>query len=305
MSRLNVETRTVTADSIYDDFWNAMEQRNIKEAELEGSQFIRTELRQESIAREIFDGSDKLEPDDLDRSAETDQPRRIEEIEPDSVATFVPFNGTARRKWFKGKRFEIFFGKIESQRNVKNKFNLMSYRSDIRKILTENAIYDMADVEDQLFFDEVDNLLSLPASAGQTLNLSGGLSAQNIVSGIQNMIQRKYPIGKLVMSKSLHWEAAKIPATSVGDRIAERHYDKGLTDETHLWGIPVITTIKNDIVKDNEFYVFTTQEFLGYHYHLQDATLYIKEEADIYEFFTYSSIGIGLAGNRGVTKVVL
>lgn len=303
--RLNVETRTTTADSLYDGFWNHMEQRNVKEAEISGTQFIRTEIRQEAISREIFDGSDKLEPDDLDRSVDSDQPRRIEEIEPDSVATFVPFSGTANRKWFRGNRFEILFGKIESQRNIKNKFELMSYRSDIRKILTDNAIYDMADVEDQLFFDEVESLLSLPASAGQTLNLAGGLNQQNIVLALQNMVQRKLPIGKLVMSKSLHLEALKIPATSIGDRVAERHYDKGMSDETHLWGYPVITTIKNDIVPDNVFYVFTSQEFLGYHYHLQDATLYIKEEADTYEFFTYSSVGIGIASNRGITKVVL
>jgi len=306
MSRqIKVETRTVTADSLFDSFYSEMSNGNVKEAAVSGSQFIRTEIRQEAICREIFDGSDKLEPEDLDRSLDSDQPRRYEEIEPDSIATFVPFSGTAKRKWFKGSRFEILFGKIESQRNIKNKFELLNYRSDIRKILTDNAIYDMADVEDELFFNEIENLLALSAAAGQTLTLGGGLNAQNIVLARQNMIQRKLPIGKIVMTKSLYEEALKLPATSVGDRVAERHYDKGMVDETHLWGVPVITTIKNDIIPDNVFYVFTTQEFLGYHYHLQDATLFIKEEADTYEFHTYSSIGIGIATHKGVTKVVL
>ena len=306
MSRqIEVQTRTTTADSIYDSFWGNLEQQNVKEAALDGSQFIRTKVRQESIAREIFDGSVKLEADDLDRSARTDQPRRIEEIEPDSIATYVPFNGTARRRWFKGERFEIYFGKIESQRNIKSKFKLMTYRSDIRKMLTDNAIFDMADVEDQLFFDEVDTLLSLPQAAGQSLNLAGGLTQANCVTALQNLVQRKYPIGKIVMSKSLHLEALKLPATSIGDEVAKRHYDRGLRDEDHLWGYPVITTIKNDIIPDNVFYVFTSQEYLGYHYHLQDATLYIKEEADVYEFWTYEAVGMGIAGHRGLVKVTL
>lgn len=306
MSRnLEIQSKTATEDAIYESFWGNLEEENVKEAALDGSQYLRVKIRQESIAREIFDGSMKLEADDLDRSARTDQPRRIEEIEPDSIATYVPFNGTARRRWFKGDRFEIYFGKIESQRNIKNKFKLMTYRSDIRKMLTENAIFDMADVEDQMFFDEVDTLLALPQAAGQTLNLSGGLKADNIVSALQNMVQRKLPVGKLVMTKSLHMEALKLAATSVGDDVAGRHYDKGVSDEDHLYGFPVITTVKNDIIPDNTFYVFAPRNYLGFHYHLQDATLYIKEEADVYEFWTYESVGIGIGSHRGIVKVTV
>ena len=306
MSRpIEVQSRTTTADSIFDSFWGNLEQENTKEAALDGTRFIRVKTRQESIARPIFDGSIKLEKEDLDPSPKTDQPRRIEEIEPDSIATYVPFNGTARRKWFKGGKFEIYFGKIESQRNIKNKFNLMTYRNNIKQMLTDNAIYDMADVEDMLFFREVNRLLALPQAAGQSLNLAGGLTVNNVVTALQNLIQRKLPIGKIVMTKSLFMEALKLPATMVGSDIAKRQYDEGLNGKEDLWGYPVITTIKNDIIPDNVFYIFTAQEFLGYHYHLQDATLYIKEEADTYEFWTYEAIGMGIANHRGIVKVTL
>lgn len=302
MSQLQSRSGTATLETHWDNFWNNMSQGEYKKAELDGSEYIRTKVRQESIARELFNGSIKLEPEDLDRSVHTDEPRRIEEIEPDSIATYLPFNGTSRRRWFKGKRFAIYFGKIESQRNRKNRYTLMTYRSDIRKILTDNAMYDMADVEDQLLFDEVNSLLALPEAASQTLTLGGGLTPGNVVAALQRLVQQKMPIGKLVMSKSLHLEALKLPATSVGDLVAGTHYKEGLKSEDSLWGIPVITTIKNDIVKDNEFYVFTTQNYLGRHYHLEDATLYVKEEADMIEFYNYSIIGAGIATHRGFIK---
>lgn len=305
MSRINAQTHTVTAETMLNECMNHLANGEIKEAALEGSQFIRTKVRQESIADEIFDGSVKLEPEDLDRSVHTDQPRRIEEIEPDSIATYVPFHGTSRRKWFKGDRFEIYFGKIESQRNRKNRLNLMTYRSDIRQMLTDNAIYDIADVKDQMFFDEVRRLLALPAAASQSLKLSGGLNAANVVAAAQRMIQQRIPVGKFVMTKSLFEEVLKLPATSVGDNVAEKFWEKGLDGQTKLWGRPVITTVKNDIVADNEFFVFAPQNYLGYSYHLVAPTLYIKEEADMLEFHTWHVPGMGIASHRGIIHVEL
>jgi hypothetical protein len=43
--------------------------------------------------------------------------------------------------------------------------------------------------------------------------------------------------------------------------------------------------------------VYSPQNFLGNFFLLQDATLFIKQEADMIEFFTYEAPGIGI-GNR-------
>ena len=231
---LQVQTRAVSNQPITDDFFRDLEQGDVKTAALTGTRWIRTKVRQESIAREIFDGSEEITREDLDRDVYTDQPKRIEEKELDSIATFVPFHGTGRQVFFFGDRFEIYFGKIVSQRNVKNKFNLWTYRSDVRKMLSDNATYDMADEEDRFFFNEVNRLLALPAAAGQVLPLSGGLTSNNVVAGLKNLISRKLPIGCMVMSQELYMEALNLPATSVGDIVASQHYEKGLEGETSL-----------------------------------------------------------------------
>src|SRR3990172_8136686 len=94
------ETEKVSAQFINSNFVRKLEEGRIKEASAEGSAFIRTKLRQEAFAREVLPPV-LLEADEIDRDENTDQPKKIVEKEPDSVATFVPFNGTAQRTWFR------------------------------------------------------------------------------------------------------------------------------------------------------------------------------------------------------------
>lgn len=296
----NTETSRVTAQLVNSSFVRRLEEGRVKEAQAEGSAFIRQKLRQASFAREILPPQ-LLSDDEIDRDENTDLPKKIVEIEPDSVATFVPFKGTGRRTWFSGPRYSVYFGKTESQRFIKSKFELMTYQNDIRKILSDNSVKDMADQEDERFIQTLDEIITL--NPGQELTPAGGLNATNIKEAFKNLISRKIPIGKILMTKELYYDALALPATSVGDVIASRHYDEGIESENHLYGFPVITTIKNDILPPNTMYVFGPQEYLGNFYLLQDATLFIKQEADMIEFWSYAAPGIGIGNTRAVTRV--
>lgn len=298
----NTETSRVSAQMMNHGFVNRIENGQIKEAQEEASAFVRSKLRQAAFCREILPPQ-LITDSELDRDVDTDLPKKIVEIEPDSVATFVPFRGTARRRWFKGSKYEIYFGKVESERFQKSKFELMTYQNDIRKILTDNSVKDMADQEDLRFYETCDSIIS--ASPSQALAPAGGLTAENVAEALKNLTSRRIPIGKILMTKELYYDALKLPATSVGDDVAGRHYNDGVEMENKLFGIPVITTIKNDIIPSNEFWVFGPQEYLGNFYLLQDATLFIKQEADIIHFHTYSAPGIGIGNTRAMTRVRL
>ena len=296
------ETTQVSAQLLNSNFVRKLEDGRIKEAAAEGSAFIRAKLRQESFAREILTPV-MLADDEIDRDVNTDLPKKIVEIEPNSVATYVPFKGTGPRTWFHGPRYEVFFGKVESQRFNKSKFELMTYQNDIRKILSDNSVKDMSDQEDIAFYDTV--LAIANANASQVLTPSGGLNAANVSAAFQNLISRKIPIGKILMTKELYYEALNLPATAVGMDVASRHYDSGIENEEKLWGIPVVTTIKNDILPSNEFWVFGPENYLGNFFLLSDATLFIKQEADMIIFWSYSSPGIGVGNTASLTRVVL
>jgi hypothetical protein len=299
---MKVETTGVTAQLINSNFVKKIEDGRIKEAQSEGSAFIRSKLRQTSFAREIMPPI-VLADDEIDRDVDTDLPRKIVEKEPDSVATFVTFKGTGDRTWFSGPRYAVYFGKVESQRFTKSKFELMTYQNDIRKILTDNSVKDMADIEDGKFYESCVEIMT--ANPTQDLSGAGSLVADKVVEALKAHINRKVPIGKLLMTKELYYDVLKIPATSVGDPIASRHYDDGVEEEEKLWGIPVVTTIKNDIVQNDEFWVFSPENYLGNFFLLQDATLFIKQEADIIEFWSYSAPGIGIGNTNSITRYTL
>lgn len=300
------ETQQVSAQTLNSNFVKKIEEGRIKEASVEGSAFIRSKLRQESFAREVISPV-MLADDEIDRDENTDLPKKIVEIEPDSVATFVPFKGTGRRTWFKGPRYAIYFGKTESQHFNKSKFELMTYQNDIRKILSDNSVKDMADQEDTRFKTTLDEIIAANSAQAATVTLSGNANfyADVIATGLQGLSDQKLPAGKILMNKSTYYEFSKAPATVVGSGVASRHYDEGVEGEQKLYGMPVITTIKNDIVPDNEVWFFSPENYLGNFYLLQDATLFIKQEADIIEFWSYAAPGIGIGNTKGVFKVTM
>lgn len=303
------QTQQVSAQFINSNFVRKVEDGRIKEAEAEGTAFVRQKLRQEAFSREVIEPV-LLGDDEIDRDENTDQPKKIVEKEPDSVATFVPFNGTAQRTWFRGSRFAVYFGKTESQRFTKSKFELMTYQNDIRKILSDNSVKDLADQEDKKFLDTINTIIDLNAATQRTL--SATFSSSAFKQGFQGLVNRKQPIGKILMSKSTYYDALDLPATSVGNDVASRHYDQGIEAEEKLWGIPVVSTIKREIVDDltpvtgrRSAYIFAPQNYLGVFFLLQDATLYIKQEADIIEFWSYAAPGIGIGNTLAAQRIDL
>lgn len=297
---MRTETQQVSAQFVNSNFIRKIESGQIKEAAAEGSAFIREFVRQESYAREILTPV-LLTDDEIDRDENTDEPKKIIEKEPSSVATFVQFQGAGPRTWFKGPRYSVFFGKTESPHFTKSKFQLMTYQNDIRKILSDNSVKDMADQEDKKWQETIDAIVAANVAEQQT---SGNFEAATFKKAYQKMVGRRRPLGKLTMTKSLYYEALDLTADQVGMAVATRHYDEGIENEEKLWGIPVITTIKSNIHDPKAAYLYAPENFLGNFFLLQDATLYIKQEADLITFWTYAAPGIGIGNRLSVQKLV-
>jgi len=295
MSRYTTETPQVDVLAMNESFLRQLDSRDgEKRASDDGSLFIREYVRQEAAVDDIITPIG-LTQAQIDRDENTEEPKKIVEKEPKSYATFVPFEGTPEAYWFTGPRYAVFFGKIVSQKFIKQKTQLMTWVTDIRKVLADNSVKDMSDKKDQKWRDTVMGLVNLNPTEQQTN--AGQFTSSAFKRAFQKMIRRRRPIGKMVMTQSLFMEAIDLPATSVGNAVAERHYDKGIEGEEKLFGVPVVSTIKVDIYDPDEVLIFSPQDYLGNSFTLQDATLHIKQEADIIEWYTYMIIGLGI-GNR-------
>ena len=278
------------------------------------SLYIRQKLYEDGILRRLFESrtvtADELDPIvEPDGVSTDDMPSIICEIEPDaSRATFVPFKGTGERRYFHGKRFRIPFAKIEAERITKSKFELMTIRMPITDWLKENQVKMIQEEEDSKFIDTLNEIVADNA-AEQAVSVATSTAANTFkdafAEGMKAMIRMRLPLGKVLMHKNTYIDSLKLKTEDIGFAPQEARFNRGVEGEETFLGLPVVTTIKDNRVKENEIFFFTQPEFFIKFFFLQDATLFMKTEADLIHFHTYESPGLGIGNTKGVVKVTL
>ena len=293
---MDYNTETVNAQILNQAFINKLDNGMVKEAEVAASSFVRQKLREDGFARKIFQPR-LIAATDLHRQT-TEEPTIIVEKEPESIAASIPFHGRATPRYFASKRYPVTFSQITSDEFKKNKFELMTAGVDIPTILQENSVKDMQTQEDVGLYS---SLLNVAGAAGNIFTLSGTTSTnyvQQFVAGIQQLLAKQLPLGNILMTQSMYYNLLKQPATQIGSALAS-DLVRGSTGLDGLFGNKIITTIKNDIIPDNQFIVFTAPQYLGQMYLQQDATVFLKTEGPNLSFYAYESIGIGIGNVNG------
>lgn len=290
---MNYTTETTNVQFINQAFVDKLNRGMEKEASLAMTTFVRQKLREMGFTRKIL-GLTPITPAELDRQV-TEEPTVIVEKEPDSIAASVPFTGRNALRYFQGARYPVTFNKVESATFKKSKFELATYRTDIRTVIQENSIRDLQTQEDQTFYNAI---MSMASTAGNVYNIGGGLTNTNFLTAVQYLVKNQLPVGKVLMTQSAYLTLIGQPATNIGS-IAASELFKGEGGVSTPYGFEIVTTVKNDILPDNQIIVFTQPDYLGQMYALQDATVFLKAEKDMVEFMTYEAIGIGLGNVRG------
>ena len=287
-------TETINVQFINQAFYDKIDQGMNKEAGVAMSAFVRQKLREDGFTRKILP-PETITAAELDRQL-TDEPTVIVEKEPDSVAANMPFLGRPEPRYFTGARYPVTMYKISSPVFKKSKFELATYRTDIRTVLQENSVKDLQKQEDENFYQ---NCLAVAQAAGNMYNISGGLTVPNMMTAVQKLLQRQVPVGCILMTQSMYADLLKQPSSQVGSPAASELF-RGQANLDNFYGFKIITTNKNDILPDNRVAIFTAPQYLGQMYLLQDATVFLKTEADIVSFTTYEAPGIGIGNINGV-----
>lgn len=303
---MSYESLSVSSELINSAFCDKVFSGQIKEAEENGSMYIREKLYENGILRRLFE-SRTVTADELDPEMDNDNPSIICEIEPDATsATFVPWKGTGERRYYTGKRFRVPFGKIEAERISKSKFELMTIRMPIQDWLKENQVKQIQQEEDRLFVETCNDILTSAAST-QTASVAMATNSfkDAFIQGTKMLTSLRLPVGKVLMHANTYADSLKLKVEDIGYKPQEDRFNRGLEGEESFMGFPVVTTIKDDLVPEGDLYFFTTQDYFCKFFHLQDATLFLKTEADMIHFHTYSAPGFGIGNTKGVVKVTL
>lgn len=297
--------QNVNAQFLNQQFIDKMNQGLTKEAGAAMSAFVRLKLREESFARKILTPQ-SVTAADLDRGLD-DQPQIIVEKEIDSVAASISLSGNNEVRYFQGARYPVNFYKIESPTFKKSKYELATYRTDIRQILQDNSVKDLHKQEDVNFWNALNVIAANGANGNPVYDETTGFSPETLMTQIAKLAGFEQKPGKVLMPMSLYLKLLGTPATTIGDLAATEHFRGGPMDG--FYGFELIPTIKHSILTSaygdgTSVAVFAPENYLGQYYTLEDATVFLKAEKDMIEFTTYESVGMGIGNVKGfqITK---
>jgi hypothetical protein len=183
---MNYNTETINVQFLNQSFLEKLDQGLEKEASVAMSAFVRQKLREDGFTRKILPPT-MITAAELDRQL-TEEPTVIVEKEPDSIAANLPFLARPVPRYFTGVRYPVTFQKIQSAEFSKSKFELATYRTDIRTVLQENSVKDLQKQEDQNFYN---NVVTVAQANNSVYNIGGGFTIANMITATKYLVQKK------------------------------------------------------------------------------------------------------------------
>jgi hypothetical protein len=306
-----------------------------KLAELGGS-FIRDRLREVSFARHIVP-PEQVTRADCQRSVNHDTLVKIVDVEPQSKAMAIDFRGQPTARFIRAPRAEIAFFTISSEKFEKTEQELLAYEMPITKIIEDNTVKDIQEIEDREWIRHVEAGIQAlqtetntnPATKhNKTQILAGNSKVVSVVKGelalgaasddfVVRPVQRPDFVNlfKLLDGNRLRGERILISEPDYddilqwtlddnGDRIQSETVVDGYKYNTVL-GRKIVRTIKTDILRPGNIYIFTAPQFFGKFYILNNTKFYIDKVANRITWQSWEDIGMGIVNIASARKLEL
>jgi len=139
-----------------------------------GGAYIRDKLREVSFVRKILP-PEQVTRTDCQRSTNHDTLVKIIDIEPQSRAMAITFRGQPTARFIRGERAEVAFFTISSEVFQKTEQELLAYEMPITKIIEENSVKDIQEIEDREFVLHIEaavQALQVEANGGSAAALT-------------------------------------------------------------------------------------------------------------------------------------
>jgi len=312
MSQENQEVQVEPAEVLNRKLLDAISNSDdgyLKSASDAASNMIRRKLRENGFSRSIIPYK-PVTNEKLTYLPDTDLPVIVEEMEPDSPgAKSVTFNDTADTAFYRMDKFVVYFAKIVTPEFTKNVDELRTYKSDLRGIITDNALKDVQTEEDGRFVGTIDRVVGAYGGVGesgsqQAFSLAAGITRDSYVEILSHLENQRLNNGVYLMNRKTAKAFLKWDRSEIGGDIAQNMFQDGLTalTEGKVMGIRHIFTIKDELIPNNEVYQFAEPSYLGRAYVLQNVTMYVEKKKDILRFSAMEKIGLTIANVAGVAK---
>ena len=301
-----------------------------------GGSYIRDRLREVSFARKIIP-PEQVTRADCQVSTMHDTLVKMVQLEPKSRAMSITFRGQPTSQYIRAARMEAAFFTISSLQFQKTEQELLAYDMPITKIIEENSVKDIQEIEDREWLINVEaacqsmqyeangnayvELSASKIQAGLVVEFSirkGELARQATSDDVTiHPVQRTDFVNLYKMLDSRRLRAERVLLTEPdwddilqwtvednGDRIQSETTVDGYKYNT-LLGRAYVRTIKTDILRTGNIYCFTKPEFFGRFFILNNTKFYIDKVANMITFQAWEDIAMCIANVASVKKLEL
>jgi hypothetical protein len=241
----------------------------------------------------------------------------IDEIEPNSRAMSMTFRGQPTARFIRAPRYEIPIFTISSERFEKVEQELLSYRMPITKVIEDNSVKDIQEIEDYRFLVFVEAAVQATGQIVRGEQATDDATANGAGTGFRGQIQRGDLISLFneldgtrrrlskVLINEVDWnDVLRWTIEDYGDTVQGKVVVDGYTYD-RIMGRMVVRTVKTDILQTGNVYGFTSPEWLGKFLVLNNTKFYIDKVANLIMWQCWEDIGMGLGNVASLAKLEL
>jgi len=297
--------------------------------------YIRDRLREDCVVDKILP-PEPVTPSDCQVSESHDTLVRLVHVEPQSRAMSITFRGQPTARYVRAPRVAIPFYTISSEKLEKTEQELMAYGDmPVTKILEENMVKDMQEIKDRTtlqHFESAVQATQREANGGvfTRLNVTNNPNVRKVsiikgrntlLAGVNdgtvyaalrpdfinlfNLLDRnRLKSDLMVMTEPDYNNVLSWTLQDLGDKVASETVVDGWTYNTIL-GKKFIRTIKTDIFREGNVWLFTKPDFFGRSYILNNTKFYIDKIANLILWQSWMDVGVGIVNIAAVRKLEL
>lgn len=303
-----------------------------------GGSWIRDRLREVAYSRHIIP-PDNVTRTDCQRSVNHDTLVKIVDVEPKSRAMAITFRDQPTARFIRAPKAEVPFFTISSEKFEKTEQELLAYEMPLTKVIEDNTVKDIQEIEDREFTRHIEagiqalqtelntvagtefnttNILAADPNARSSSIIKGELALAaagadfevrpiqrpDFVNLFKLLDNNRLRSERVLMTEGDHDDILQWTVEDNGDKIQSETVVDGYKYNT-LLGRKVVRTIKTDILRPGNVYLFTAPQFFGKFFILNNTKFYIDKIANVITWQSWEDIGIGVINIAAVRKLEL
>lgn len=296
----------------------------LKTAGLAASEYFRTEIRENSVYRQIIPPK-AVTADNFDVLEDSDFPAMLVEIQPESAGAYkVSFETNPKNANLYGKKARVEFNRIMTYKYEIDKIRLHTWKMDILDMLYDLMLKDIMDVEDLSWTEVNQNIVGWDKDTG-TMNgnqTGNGLEIAKDFGGVRRAINipsdeptrdglKEVKKGillapgnikpaKQLMSELFYADFFGLTRDAIGGDMAQDIFVNGFT-QTKINGIDTLITSKDEVCDPRDVWCFADPKYYAGFYTFEDVSMVLDEKDNIWlTFFAHETVGGVVVNKAGV-----